>query len=75
MKYNTLGKFVNILYLINGFLFLFFMLAFPSVFQEVKYITMFILLLLGTIELILKQKKLMEMFTLRKILIQLLHSV
>ena len=57
MKYNTLGKFVNILYLINGFLFLFFMLAFPSVFQEVKYIAMFILLLLGTIELILKQKK------------------
>ena len=47
---------MNKLYIVSGFLFLFFMLAFPSAFQGIKYLSMFFLIILGSIELILKNK-------------------
>lgn len=47
---------MNKLYVISGFLFLFFMLAFPSAFQGIKYTSMLILILLSTTELVLKNK-------------------
>lgn len=47
---------MNKLYVISGFLFLFFMLAFPSTFQGIKYISMVFLIILSGTELILKNK-------------------
>jgi len=43
-------NFLNKIYFVSGFLFLFFMLVFPSVFQEIKYISMFFLIITGIIE-------------------------
>jgi len=51
------SKFINKIYGVIGFIWLLFMLMFPSDFQEVKYLTLIVLLVLSFFEIIVRRKR------------------
>ena len=53
---------MNKLLFFTGFIFLFFMLIFPSVFQEIKYTSLFFLTIFAIFEWILKKRKIRKGF-------------
>ena len=53
---------MNKLLFFTGFIFLFFMLVFPSVFQEIKYTSLFFLIIFAIFEWILEKKKISKGF-------------